>query len=234
MNHKPKILVIDDEAKLLEALAIFLGKSGYEVSVATGGREGLQCLFRLHPDLVVLDIMMPGMDGWELCTRIREVSDVPVIMLTASGQEYDKIKGLKMGADDYLVKPFSLRELEARIEAVLRRTRPEHAATSGIVYRDGVLTVDCGRWLVLRDEKPVALTATERRLLCFLVENAGHIVPTARILQAVWGPEFTNESEYVKVYIWRLRQKIEADPEQPEYLLSERGVGYRFAGKVQA
>ncbi len=233
MNHKTKILVIDDDARLSEALTIFLSKNGYEVSAAGSGREGLKCLYRLHPDLVVLDIMMPGMDGWELCMRIREVSDVPLIMLAARGEECDRIKGLKMGADDFLVKPFSLNELEARIEAVLRRTSPAQSASSSIAYQDAVLTVDTARCLVLRDQMPVALTATERRLLYLLVENAGCIVPTARILQAVWGPEYINESDYVKLYMWRLRQKIEADPGRPEYLLSERGLGYRFAGKGQ-
>jgi DNA-binding response OmpR family regulator len=231
MSDKAKILVVDDDARLLEALTIFLEQHGYQVSAAADGREGLRCFYRLRPDLVVLDIMMPGMDGWELCNRIRELTDAPVIMLTARGQEYDRVKGLKMGADDYLVKPFSLHELEARIEAVLRRTRPAEATENGIVYRDGTLTVDTGRWIVLRHETPVALTATERRLLFFLVENAGCIVPSAHILEAVWGPEYRDDSDYVKLYIWRLRQKIESDPQRPEYLLTERGVGYRFAAK---
>jgi two-component system, OmpR family, KDP operon response regulator KdpE len=233
MGNEPRILVVDDDSKLLEALAIFLGKNGYKVSTATDGVEGLKRFFQLRPDLVVLDIMMPAMDGWEMCARIRELSDTPVIMLTARGQEFDKVKGLKMGADDYLVKPFSLRELEARIEAVLRRGRPTALSVSNAVtYRDGILTVDSDHWLVLRNEVPLALTATERRLLFFLVENAGHIVPTDRILEAVWGPAFRDDLDYVKLYIWRLRQKIEADPEQPEYLITERGVGYRFAGKA--
>ena len=233
MSSEPRILVVDDDSRLLEALTIFLGKNGYQVSTAADGVDGLKRFFQLRPDLVVLDIMMPGMDGWELCARMRELSDTPVIMLTAHGQEYDKVKGLKMGADDYLVKPFSLRELEARIEAVLRRGRPTVApASKSVTYRDGTLTVDSGRWLVLRNEIPLALTATERRLLFFLVENTGHIVPTGRILEAVWGPAFRDDIDYVKLYIWRLRQKIEADPEQPEYLVTERGVGYRFAGKA--
>jgi DNA-binding response OmpR family regulator len=233
MSSEPKILVVDDDSKLLDALTIFLGKYGYQVSTATDGAEGLKRFFQLRPDLVVLDIMMPAMDGWEMCVRIRELSDTPVIMLTARGQEFDKVKGLKMGADDYLVKPFSLRELEARIGAVLRRGRPTALSVSkAVTYRDGTLTVDSDHWLVLRNEVPLALTATERRLLFFLVENAGHIVPTDRILEAVWGPAFRDDLDYVKLYIWRLRQKIETDSEQPEYLITERGVGYRFAGKA--
>jgi two-component system KDP operon response regulator KdpE len=231
MTDKSKILVIDDDARLLEALTIFLEQRGYQVSTAVEGHEGLRSFYRLRPDLVVLDIMMPSMDGWEVCVRIREVADAPIVMLTARGQEYDKVKGLKLGADDYLVKPFSLHELEARIEAVLRRARPAGAVANGIVYHDGMLTVDTGRWLVLRDETPVALTATERRLLFYLVENCSCIVPTARILEVIWGPEYRDESDYVKLYIWRLRQKIEPDPERPVYLLTERGIGYRFAAK---
>jgi two-component system KDP operon response regulator KdpE len=233
MDNEPRILVVDDDSRLLAALTVFLDKNGYKVSTAADGVEGLKRFFQLRPDLVVLDIMMPAMDGWEMCARIRELSDTPVIMLTARGQEYDKVKGLKMGADDYLVKPFSLRELEARIEAVLRRGRPAALSVSkAVAYRDGTLTVDSDRWLVLRNEVPVALTATERRLLFFLVENANHIVPNDRILEAVWGPAFRDDLDYVKLYIWRLRQKIEADPEQPEYLTTERGVGYRFVGKT--
>jgi two-component system KDP operon response regulator KdpE len=233
MSVEPRILVVDDDSKLLEALTIFLGKCGYKVSTAADGVEGLKRFFQLRPDLVVLDIMMPVMDGWEMCARIRELADTPVIMLTARGQEFDKVKGLKMGADDYLVKPFSLRELEARIEAVLRRgAAATPAPANAVTYNDGTLTVDCGRWLVLRNGIPLALTATERRLLFFLVENAGHIVPNNRILEAVWGPAFRDDLDYVKLYIWRLRQKIEANPEQPAYLITERGVGYRFAGKA--
>ena len=233
MKEKLEILVVDDDVKFLDALVLYLTRCGYEVSAAVDGRAALQKFFRKAPALIVLDIMMPGMDGWELCSRVREVSDVPVIILTARGQEYDKIKGLKMGADDYLVKPFSLRELEARIEAVLRRARRSPDEGQDIFYSDGTLTVDAGRWQVLRGETPVALTSTERRLLFFLVEHAGRILPTERILEAVWGPEYTDQTEYVKLYVWRLRQKIEPVPEQPIYLFTERGIGYRFVGQQQ-
>jgi two-component system KDP operon response regulator KdpE len=212
----------------------FLTSEGYTVHTADRGEKALKAFYQNRPDLVILDIMMPGMDGWELCMRIREVADVPVIMLTARGQEYDKVKGLKMGADDYLVKPFSLHELEARIEAVLRRARSPETPASGIVYNDGVLTVDTGRWQVLLNETPVALTATERRLLFFLVENANRIMSSQRILEVVWGPEYRDDLDYVKLYIWRLRHKIEPDPERPEYLLTERGVGYRFIDKTKS
>ena len=233
MKEKLEILVVDDDVKFLDVLTIYLTQCGYEVSAAVDGRAAWQMFFRKAPALIVLDIMMPGMDGWELCSRVREVSDVPVIILTARGQEYDKIKGLKMGADDYLVKPFSLRELEARIEAVLRRAHRSPDEGKDIFYSDGTLTVDARRWEVLRGETPVDLTSTERRLLFFLVEHAGRILPTERILEAVWGPEYTDQTDYVKLYIWRLRQKIEPVPEQPTYLLTERGIGYRFAGQQQ-
>lgn len=233
MSDKPTVLVVDDDVRLLAALTIFLRERGYQVNAAADGVEGLQSFSHQRPDLIVLDIMMPELDGWELCKRIREASDTPVIMLTARGQEYDRVKGLKMGADDYLVKPFSLNELEARIEAVLRRTRRADDAAEGVVYRDATLTVDTGRSLVLRKEAAVALAPIERRLLFFLVENADRTMPIARILEAVWGPEYRDESAYVKLYIRRLRQKIEPDPERPRYLVTERGVGYRFAGKTQ-
>jgi len=232
MSDRPSILIVDDDVRLLAALTIFLRERGYKVASAGDGHEGWQCFSRMRPDLVVLDVMMPDMDGWELCTRIREAADTPVIMLTARGQEVDRVKGLKMGADDYLVKPFSLNELEARIEAVLRRTRrPDDGKR--FVYRDATLTVDPGLLLVERQAMPVALSPTERRLLFFLVENIGRAIPIARILEAVWGPEYVGETAYVKLYIRRLRQKIEPDPAHPRYLITERGVGYRFAGKTK-
>lgn len=234
MIDRPRVLVIDDDVKLLDAVVLYLQRSGHEVIAAFDGRDGLQKMYRHRPDLVVLDIMMPGMDGWEVCSRIREVSEVPVIILTARSQEYDKIKGLKLGADDYLVKPFSLRELDARIEAILRRARRTDDDDVDLLYADGELTVDVKRWQVLRHDQPVELTATERRLLFFLVENAGRVLPTARILEGVWGADLVGQTEYVKLYVWRLRQKIEPDPEQPTYIVTERGVGYRFVPRREA
>ncbi len=234
MNEKCKVLLVDDDVTLRDAVAFFLTKNGYKVTVAGDGREALQKLYSQRPDLIILDIMMPNMDGWEACSRIREISDVPMIMLTARGQEYDKVKGLKMGADDYLVKPFSLRELEARIEAVLRRARTAVGVEQGgLLYHDDELTVDSERWQVSRRGAAVELTATERRLLFFLAENADRVLPTSRIMESVWGPEFADQSDYAKLYIWRLRQKIEPNPEKPIYILTERGVGYRFARQTE-
>jgi len=222
------LLIIEDDAKLANALKLYFGKLGYEVIVAANGLEGLQQMYVHRPDLIILDVMMPRMDGWETCRRIRELSDVPIIMLTARGQEADKVRGLKLGADDYVAKPFSLKELEARVEAVLRRTRLPPHSKEAVLYADEELVIDSERWEVRRQGKPVELTATERRLLFYLAENAGRILTHQQILERVWGPEYINDTDYVKLYIWRLRQKIERDPSHPRYILTERGIGYKF------
>jgi len=231
MDSPVSVLIIDDDNQLVKAVEIYLTKAGYRVFTAGDGRSGLEVIYHQQPSLVLLDLMMPRVDGWEVCRRIREVSDLPVIVLTARGQEADKVRGLKMGADDYVTKPFSLKELEARIQAVLRRSGPPTPRHSDVSYISRDLTIDFDGWQVTRAGKPVDLTATERRLLVFLAENRGRILPTARILEQVWGPEYVNEAEYVKLYIWRLRQKIEPDPNQPIYILTERGIGYRFASE---
>ncbi len=226
---KGKLLIIDDDAKLVQALELYLSKAGYEVITAADGLEGLQEVYAHRPDLIILDIMMPKMDGWKACRRIREVSDVPIIMLTARGQEYDKVKGLKQGADDYVAKPFGLKELAARVEAVLRRTRLPPPTEGAVLYADEELVIDSERWEVSRGGEPLELTATERRLLFYLVHNAGRVLTHRQLLERVWGPEYIDEVDYVKLYIWRLRQKIEEDPSQPRYILTERGIGYKFA-----
>jgi len=228
MEPQTKLLLIEDDANLVEALKLYLQTAGYDVAAATDGREGLQKLFAERPDLILLDIMMPRLDGWEVCRRIREVSSVPIIMLTARGQEAEKVRGLQMGADDYVAKPFSLRELEARITSVLRRSRLNASSQDHVLYADKELVIDSERWEVSRRGKPVELTATERRLLFLLAENVGRVLPTSRILEGVWGQEYVNEVDYVKLYIWRLRQKIEPDPSEPAYIRTEHGVGYRF------
>ena len=228
MEPQTKLLLIEDDANLVEALKLYLQTAGYDVAAATDGREGLQKLFAERPDLILLDIMMPRLDGWEVCRRIREVSSVPIIMLTARGQEAEKVRGLQMGADDYVAKPFSLRELEARITSVLRRSRLNASSQDHVLYADKELVIDSERWDVSRRGKPVELTATERRLLFLLAENVGRVLPTSRILEGVWGQEYVNEVDYVKLYIWRLRQKIEPDPSEPAYIRTEHGVGYRF------
>jgi DNA-binding response OmpR family regulator len=227
-RRKGKLLIVDDDDKLVEAVELYLERGGYDVVTAADGLQGMQQMYSKRPDLIILDVMMPKMDGWETCRRIREISDVPVIMLTARGQEPDRVMGLKLGADDYVAKPFSLKELEARVEAVLRRTRLPPPDKGRVLYADDRLAIDSKRLEVSKGGERVQLTATEQRLLFYLAENASRVLTNEQILATVWGPEYVNEADYVKLYIWRLRQKIEEDPHQPKYILTERGLGYRF------
>ncbi|MHB0859119.1 MAG: response regulator [Anaerolineae bacterium] len=226
---KAKLLLIDDDRGLLRALELYLSRSGYGVVLATSGAEGLRRLFETRPDLVVLDIMMPELDGREVCLRIREVSEVPIIMLTAMGQEADRVKGFQVGADDYVAKPFSLKELEARVEAVLRRAnRYTVKEKTGFLYTLDNLIIDSERWQVLKNGERVDLTPTELKLLLCLAENAGRVLSNRQLLEAVWGPEYVDNTDYPKLFIWRLRQKLEPDPLRPKYILTERGIGYRM------
>lgn len=229
MKENPRILIVEDDAHLLEATALFLSKQAWSVATASNGQEALH-KFLQHPvELVVLDVMMPVMDGWELCMRLRQITDVPIIMLTARGQEYDRIKGIEMGADDYLVKPFSLRELTARVAALLRLSQHAPPEESAIFYDDGDLLIDGRQRQVLRQGTPVALTSTERRLLFRLASNFDHTLSGASIVQAVWGPDYPIQDDLISLLIWRLRQKIEPDPAQPVYLIGDQNVGYRLA-----
>lgn len=223
------ILIIDDDLTLIDLLGQSLGKAGYRVLSASNGIDGLQMLYKNHPDLVILDVMMPRMDGWETCTRIREVSDVPVVMLTAKDEEADALKGFQCGVDDYVTKPFSFAELTARVKAVLQRTRKASPEAQKRVYVFGDLVVDVDNSHVTLCGKPVGLTPTEFQLLLTLAENAGRILSHEQLLSQVWGPEYVGEPGYVKRYIWYLRQKIEEDPSNPEYILTERGFGYKLA-----
>lgn len=227
-DRKGKLLIIDDDDKLVEAVELYLSKVGYDIVTAADGLQGVQQMYGQQPDLIILDVMMPKMDGWETCRRIREISDVPIIMLTARGQKSDRVMGLKLGADDYVAKPFSLKELEARVEAVLRRARLHPRDKGRILYADDELMIDSERLEVSKGGERMQLTATEQRLLFYLAENAGRVLTNQQILEVVWGSEYVNEVDYVKLYIWRLRKKIEKDPRQPEYILTERGLGYRF------
>jgi two-component system KDP operon response regulator KdpE len=225
-----KLLIIDDDQALLRALELYLDRHSYQVTTARRGNLGLRKLYESHPDLVVLDVMMPGMDGWEILKRIRELTDLPVIMLTARDAEQERIKGLKMGADDYVAKPFSMRELEARIEAVLRRSRgSEEDEREDLVFADNHLEIDRDRAEVRCAGTLIDLTPTEQRLLFLLAQNQGRLLTFDQILTHVWGSEYTQEKGYVRLYVWRLRQKIEPDPESPIYIQTEHGLGYRFA-----
>jgi two-component system, OmpR family, KDP operon response regulator KdpE len=235
MEKEPSsLLLIDDDVRLTEGIARFLRHAGYRVDVANDGVEGLEQFRQTQPDLVVLDVMMPGMDGLELCRRLHEQSQVPIIMLTARGDETDRVHGLRLGADDYITKPFSLKELEARIEAVLRRARSVPGSREDVVYDDGSLRLEARSMQVLRDGAPLSLTATERRLLFLLAEQAGRVFSPEQILRQVWGNEYEGQTEYVKLYVWRVRQKVEPNPDQPSYIRTERGLGYRFVPQTPA
>jgi two-component system KDP operon response regulator KdpE len=230
-EKKHKLLIVDDDQALLRALQLYFDRHGYRVIQAKKGSEGLRMLYQSHPDLVCLDVMMPGINGWEVLKRIREMTDVPVIMLTARGAENERVKGLKLGADDYVSKPFSMRELEARIEAVLRRSRPPRTGQDeDVAYSDRYLSIDTERSEVRRDGEIVDLTPTEQKLLFFLVQNRGRLLSFDQILKHVWGFEYIDEKGYVRLYVWRLRQKIEPEPDTPCYILTEHGMGYRFEG----
>jgi len=223
-----KILMIDDDPRLVKLVDYSLTQEGYEVYKAYDGEEGLRQVYTHQPNLVILDIMMPKMDGWQVCRRIREMSDVPIIMLTAKGGEEDIARGLDYGADDYLTKPFRVKELLARVRAVLRRTALPPPTEEPITYSDEYLTVNLTeRRIVVRGE-PVKLTPTEFRLLALLVKNAGRVLTFQQILEHVWGWEYQDDVDYVRIYVWHLRQKMEEDPSQPRYILTEYGVGYRF------
>lgn len=222
------ILVVDDEKPLRDFMRRNLEVRNFNVVAASNGLEAL-ALFNTHNvDLVILDVMMPRMDGLETIRRIRQSSLVPIIVLSALGEENDKIRALNLGADDYLTKPFGVGELLARVQAVLRRARwAESPARQGRLAH-GEVVVDLERHEVLVRGRLIELTPTEFNLLVYLMEHAGKAIPHQAILQHVWGPEYGPEHEYLRVYIGRLRQKIEADPSNPRYLITIRGVGYSF------
>ena len=225
-----KLLLIDDDLTLIRLLKRYLDNAGYEVESATSGLDGLRTMYQFQPDLVVLDVMMPGMDGWETCKRIREISEVPVIMLTAKDTEADKIKGFRGGVDDYVTKPFSFAEFAARVGAVLQRAGRRPGVRKPQLYVSGELVVDVDARKVILSGSSIELTPTEFRLLAILAENKGKPVSKAALLSKVWGAEFVSEVGYVKRYIWNLRQKIEEDPLKPRYIVTERGYGYRLEG----
>ena len=224
------ILIADDEARMRRFMQMNLDLEGYRVIEAGNGLEAIERAREDLPDLVLMDVMMPEMDGFEALRIIRETSTVPVIMLTVRDDESDKVKGLELGADDYVTKPFSPRELASRIKAVLRRVEMDSPGTSSgsLVKVDDYLQINFNRREVIVDGKAVKLRPTEYRLLFHLVQNAGQVLTHEMILSKVWGYEYRDESQYVRLYITYLRQKIEPDPSHPKYILTERGVGYSF------
>ncbi len=219
------ILVVDDDQGLRELVRISLEHEGYRVIQAANGLECVSAVREQQPDLVILDVMMPEMDGLEACSRLREFSRVPVLMLTAKVQSIDIITGLDKGADDYLIKPFNMDELTARIRALLRRVPTVYRP---LVAGNEQIQIDQQKREVLVRQKVVDLTPTEYQLLMILAENAGKVVEHEQLLRAVWGQEFTKDNDYLKVYIWHLRRKLEEDPGNPRLLLTEWGVGYRL------
>lgn len=227
-SRKYRILVVDDEKRMVGFIRLNLEQDGFVVVEAFNGTEALDRLRDSLPDLILLDVMMPDIDGFEVLRMIREISQVPVIMLTAKEEEDDKVKGLELGADDYITKPFSPRELVSRIKAVLRRGGTFDEDEEGVIEVDDRLKIDFGRREVWVDGELVKLRPTEYRLLYHLVRNAGWVLTHDQILTKVWGYEYRDEPHYVRLYINYLRKKIEEDPSNPKYILTERGVGYRF------
>jgi DNA-binding response OmpR family regulator len=223
---KNKILIIDDDHDSLRITETALRMENLEVLTANDGLEGLRTAFSAHPDLVILDIMMPGLDGLEVCRRLRELSNTPILMLTALATTGDVTKGLHMGADDYVTNPFKIAELVARVHALLRRASPPDPSAKASILVHGNLMLDLPRHKVTVGGNPVDLTPTEFRLLSYLARNAGRVVPHQTILVEVWGPEYCGQMDYLRLYVRYLRQKIERDPTQPEIIKTERGVGY--------
>lgn len=229
MVSHAKILIIDDDPALRQLVSSSLQTAGYQLLTAADGQEGLRQMYHSHPDLIVLDVNMPTMDGWTVCQRVREVSNVPIIMLTAQGDPDEIVKGLDLGADDYLVKPFEIGVLLARVRANLRRATSEPIPLKrGIVYSDGYLAVSFEDHRVTVQGEPVRLTPTEFNLLAHLVEASPRIVSYRELLQQTWGFEYIDDIDYLRVYIWHLRRKLEPNPKEPTYIINELGVGYRF------
>ncbi len=231
MAKRARVLVVDDDPRYVQLVRVNMEASGYLVLTAGDGASALRLAETETPDLVILDVMLPEMDGSEVCRRIREFSQVPIIMLTARGEQSQKVEGLRAGADDYVTKPFGVEELLARVEAVLRRTGSELAERSTKVFTLRGLTVDLARHRVTLNGQVVELTGTEYRLLRELVTNAGFILSQSTLLAKIWGNEYREDRDILKVCINRLRNKIESDPHNPQFIQTKRGIGYYFSGE---
>jgi DNA-binding response OmpR family regulator len=223
-----RILIVDDEERMVRFIRLNLEHDGFQVIEAYRGNEAIQRIRDAIPDLILLDVMLPDIDGFEVLKMIREISTVPVIILTAKGEEDDRVRGLELGADDYVTKPFSPRELVSRVRAVLRRNETVSGGMHGLIEVDEHLKIDFERREVWLDGELIKLRPTEYRLLYHLVQNAGWVVTHDQLLAKVWGYEYRDEPHYVRLYINYLRQKLEKNPADPKYILTERGVGYRF------
>src|SRR3989440_2306564 len=236
-TKKTTILVVDDDVQLLKIVTHNLQAEGYQVLAIRDGAQALEEMERDAPDLVLLDVMLPGMDGFEVCQRVREFSAVPIIMITARGRGQDKVKGLDLGADDYLTKPFRVDELLARVRAVLRRaqfTTDVHIRALRATTTIGDLRIDYAQHQVTKAGCEVTLTPTEYRILAYLAQNAGVVVTQDLLLEHVWGAEYVGEGHMLRVNVNRLRHKLETDPAQPRYLLTKPGIGYLFAEDLDA
>lgn len=230
---KEKILVVDDEPRLVRLVTEVLKAMDYDVVAAASGQSALEMVALEQPDLILLDILLPGgPDGYEVCRQIREFSDVPIIMLTAKAQENDMLRGFDVGADDYLTKPFSARELVARVKAVLRRSRrPEEKVTSA--FQCGEIEIDFARHVVKVRGEPISLTRTEYALLRHLALNANRVAMHHELLTSVWGPEYRDDIDYLRAYIHYLRRKLEVDPANPRYITTVPGIGYMLICDLQ-
>ncbi len=227
MNNAPHILVIDDELQIQRAIRTILVEKGFKVTTASRGEEGLTLAAANVPDLVILDLGLPDMDGVEVCTRLREWTQCPIIILSVRDSEKDKVAALDKGADDYLTKPFGIEELLARVRVALRHSSGKQAPQSKLV-RAGQLTIDLAWHIVKRGDEEVKLTATEYKLLAYLAGNHGRVLTHQSILTNVWDPADAEHTEYLRVYMRQLRKKLEVDPERPQVILTEPGIGYRF------
>jgi len=221
-----RILIVDDEPRYVRLMEANLTSEGYQVFKAYNGHDAVEIVAEHKPDLVLLDILMPGMDGFAACQRIREFSTVPVIMVTAKGEEKDRVRGLDLGADDYIVKPFSATELLARVRAVLRRSERVWDMSHQAVFTHDNLKIDMARAEVFIDGKMVYLSATEYRILLQLAQNVGKVLASEQLLREVWGTEYVSDKEILWVSISRLRQKLEKDPRSPEHIVTRSGMGY--------
>ena len=234
--RKTTILTADDDPQLLRLIARNLELEDYQVLVASDGQQALEQIEQHVPDLVLLDVMMPRMDGFTVCQRVREFSAVPIIIVTARGQDQDKVRGLDLGADDYLTKPFSIEELLARVRAVLRRAQftASEQAHSMRTATIGDLTIDFAQHLVRMGAREIELTPTEYRILAYLAQNSGRVVTQDLLLEHIWGTEYVGEGHMLQVNINRLRHKIEPDPMHPRYILTKVGIGYLLAARPDA
>lgn len=227
MSNAPHILVIDDEPQILRALRTILTEKQFKVTAASRGEEGLTLAATNEPDLIILDLGLPDMDGVEVCTRLREWTQTPIIILSVRDSERDKVAALDQGADDYLTKPFGIEELLARVRVALRHSANRKGEPSKVV-KAGILTIDLAWHIVKRGEDEVKLTGTEYKLLAYLAAHHGRVLTHQSILTHVWGAADADHTEYLRVYMRQLRKKLEADPERPQYILTEPGIGYRF------